>query len=114
MAGGLFAAHKGAVFPSAASVGMSVDALLVVLIGGVHWVWGALAGSVLLTVVQAELGRSFAYWRGALGLLVMLLMVVAPSGLGGLVGRWKNGQLWRLSGQKKLNGPSRLDKKAAT
>jgi branched-chain amino acid transport system permease protein len=83
LAGGLFAAHKGAVFPSSASVGMSVDALLVTLLGGVHWVWGALMGSALLTVVQAELGRSFAYWRGALGLLVMLLMVWAPSGLGG-------------------------------
>ncbi len=87
LAGGLFAAHKGAVFPSAASVGMSVDALLVVLIGGVHWVWGALAGSALFTLVQAELGRSFDYWRGALGVLVMLLMVVAPSGLGGAMAR---------------------------
>jgi branched-chain amino acid transport system permease protein len=89
LAGGLFAAHKGAVFPSAASVGTSVDALLVVLIGGVHWLWGALAGSVLLTAVQAELGRSFTYWRGALGLLVMLLMVLAPSGLGGLLKTWQ-------------------------
>jgi branched-chain amino acid transport system permease protein len=89
LAGGLFAAHKGAVFPSAASVGTSVDALLVVLIGGVHWLWGALAGSVLLTAVQAELGRSFTYWRGALGLLVMLLMVLAPSGLGGLLKKWQ-------------------------
>ncbi len=88
LAGGLFAAHKGAVFPSAASVGTSVDALLVVLMGGVHWVWGALVGSTLLTLVQAELGRSFDYWRGALGLLVMLLMVLAPSGLGGVLARF--------------------------
>ena len=36
LAGGLFAAHKGAVFPSSASVATSVDALLVVLLGGVH------------------------------------------------------------------------------
>jgi branched-chain amino acid transport system permease protein len=92
LAGGLFAAHKGAVFPSSASVGTSVDALLVVLIGGVHWVWGALAGSVLLTAVQAELGRNFDYWRGALGLLVMLLMVLAPSGLGGLLRRKTHGK----------------------
>ena len=88
LAGGLMAAHKGAVFPSAASVGQSVDALLVVLLGGVHWVWGALAGSAVLTVVQAELGRHFDYWRGALGLCIMALMVLAPSGLGGLVARW--------------------------
>src|SRR5450830_1243767 len=36
LAGGLSAAHKGAVFPSAASVATSLDALLVVLLGGMH------------------------------------------------------------------------------
>ncbi len=85
LAGGLFAAHKGAVFPSAASVSTSVDALLVVLLGGVHQLWGAALGSVVLTWASAELGSSAAwlrdYWRGALGLLVMLIMVLSPSGL---------------------------------
>ncbi len=88
LAGGLFAAHKGAVFPSAAAVSTSVDALLVVLIGGVHWLWGALAGAALLSFAQAELGRGFEYWRGALGLMIMLLMVLAPSGLGGAAARF--------------------------
>ena len=85
LAGGLFAAHKGAVFPSAASVSTSVDALLVVLLGGVHQLWGVLAGSLVLVIAGAELGRSFDYWRGALGLFVMLIMVAAPSGLLGLL-----------------------------
>ena len=89
LAGGLFAAHKGAVFPSAASVSTSVDALLVVLLGGVHQVWGVAAGSLALTWASAELGRSFDYWRGALGLFVMAIMVAAPSGLLGLAARWK-------------------------
>lgn len=91
LAGGLFAAHKGAVFPSVASVATSVDALLVVLLGGVHQLWGAAVGSLVLTWAGAELGSSVAwlrdYWRGALGLFVMLIMVAAPSGLLGLVQR---------------------------
>jgi len=29
------------------------------------------------------------YWRGALGLFVMLIMVLAPSGLLGVLGRWR-------------------------
>jgi branched-chain amino acid transport system permease protein len=91
LAGGLWAAHKGAVFPSAAGVSTSVDALLVVLLGGVHWLWGALFGSAVLTGMQAGLGQGLGalsdYWRGLLGLLVMAMMVAAPSGLGGLVGR---------------------------
>lgn len=81
LAGGLFAAHKGAVFPSLASVATSVDALLVVLLGGVHQLWGAVAGSALLTYVSAELGREVTYWRGLLGVFIMLIMVAAPSGL---------------------------------
>jgi len=68
-----------------ASVATSVDALLVVLLGGVHQLWGVAVGSTLLTGLAAELGRGFDYWRGALGVLVMVIMVLAPSGLLGLV-----------------------------
>ena len=81
LAGGLFAAHKGAVFPSVASVSTSVDALLVVLLGGVHQLWGAVVGSAVLSYVSAELGREVTYWRGLLGVFIMVIMVASPSGL---------------------------------
>jgi len=85
LAGGLWAAFKGAVFPSVASVAMSVDALLVILLGGVHQLWGSAVGSALLVWGGAELGQGLDYWRGVLGLVIMLVMVLAPSGvLGGL------------------------------
>jgi branched-chain amino acid transport system permease protein len=67
-------------------VSTSVDALLVILLGGVHQLWGTVAGATILVWAAAELGRGFVYWRGALGLLVMVIMVAAPSGLLGL--RW--------------------------
>ena len=88
LAGAWWAAIKGAVFPSVASVATSVDALLVVLLGGLHQVWGALVGSTLLIAGAAELGRGLDYWRGWLGLLIMLLMVGAPSGLLSALQRW--------------------------
>ncbi len=93
LAGALFAAHKGAVFPSVAGVATSVDALLVVLLGGVHQLWGAVAGSIVLFGVSAELGRDLTYWRGMLGVLIMAVMVVSPSGLlswSGLIWRWRS------------------------
>jgi branched-chain amino acid transport system permease protein len=89
LAGGLFAAHKGTVFPSLAGVSTSVDALLVVLLGGVHQLWGAVVGSVVLSYLGAELGREVTYWRGLLGLFIMLIMVAAPSGLLGLPDRFR-------------------------
>ena len=88
LAGGLFAAHKGAVFPSLATVSTSVDALLVVLLGGVHQLWGAVVGSAVLTYAGAELGRDVTYWRGLLGVFIMLIMVASPSGLLGLPSRF--------------------------
>ncbi len=86
LAGALFAAHKGSVFPSVAGVATSVDALLVVLLGGVHQLWGAVAGAMLLIGVSAELGRELAYWRGLLGVVIMAVMVSSPSGLLSLAG----------------------------
>ena len=83
LAGGLWAAVKGAVFPSVASVATSVDALLVILLGGVHQLWGAALGSTLLVWGGAELGQGLDYWRGVLGVVIMLVMVLAPSGLAG-------------------------------
>jgi branched-chain amino acid transport system permease protein len=86
LAGALWAISKGAVFPSVASVSNSVDALMVVLLGGLHLLWGSLIGSLFLMGLGAEMGRHFEYWRGLLGLLIMALMVFAPGGLGGLNG----------------------------
>jgi branched-chain amino acid transport system permease protein len=101
LAGGLWAAFKGAVFPSVASVAMSVDALLVILLGGVHQLWGSAVGSALLVWGGAELGQGLDYWRGALGLVIMLVMVLAPSGvLGGLQSlwvRWRTGRKGALA-----------------
>ena len=67
--------------------------VLVVLLGGVHQLWGAAVGSAVLTWASAELGSSVAvlrdYWRGALGVFVMAIMVLSPSGLLGLLQRMK-------------------------
>jgi branched-chain amino acid transport system permease protein len=95
VAGALWAAFKGAVFPSVASVAMSVDALLVILLGGVHQLWGAAVGSALLVWGGAELGQGMDYWRGLLGLVIMMVMVLAPSGV---LGAWQQiGTRRRLS-----------------
>jgi branched-chain amino acid transport system permease protein len=81
LAGALWAMSKGAIFPSVAAVSNSVDALMVVLLGGAHHLFGAVAGSVLLVGLGSELGRHFEYWRGLLGLVIMILMVFAPEGM---------------------------------
>ena len=86
-AGAMFASFKGAVFPAVASVSTSVDALLVILLGGVHQWAGAWLGSALLTLASAQLSQTLSYWRGLLGALIVLFMMLAPQGLMGL--RWR-------------------------
>lgn len=86
LSGALWAISKGAVFPSAASIAQSVDALMTVLMGGVHHLWGSLAGSVFLKGLGAEMTRHFEYWRGFLGVVIMLLVVFSPEGILGT--RW--------------------------
>lgn len=54
---------------------------MMVLMGGVHHLWGSVVGSVFLKGMGSELARHFEYWRGFLGLIIMLLMVFAPEGL---------------------------------
>ena len=58
--------------------------------------WGAVVGSAVLTYLGAELGREVTYWRGLLGVFIMLIMVASPSGLLGL--------LSRASGQRAIKG----------
>jgi branched-chain amino acid transport system permease protein len=65
-------------------VSTSVDALLVILLGGVHQWAGAWLGSALLTLASAELSQTVVYWRGLLGVLIVLVMLLAPQGLMGL------------------------------
>jgi branched-chain amino acid transport system permease protein len=66
------------------------------LLGGVHQLWGAAVGSTLLVWGGAELGQGLDYWRGILGVLIMVVMVLAPSGV---LGGWQQG--WaRLRGSK--------------
>jgi branched-chain amino acid transport system permease protein len=62
-----------------------VDALLVILLGGVHQLWGSAPPQTNSALPTAELGQGLDYWRGVLGLVIMLVMVLAPSGvLGGV------------------------------
>ncbi len=100
LAGGLFAANKGSVFPSLAAVSTSVDALLVLLLGGVHQLWGAVVGSAVLSYAGAELGRGVTYWRGLLGVLIMVIMVASPSGVLGLLSRWMPRRTKNPSGRR--------------
>ena len=97
LAGGLFAFFKGSVFPTYLSIPKSVDALLMVLLGGVQTVSGPIAGAFVFAGLEEQLVRLTAYWRFILGLIIVLLVMLFPKGLAGSVLAWRE----RRSGGKK-------------
>ncbi len=89
LAGGLFAFFKGSVFPTYMSIPKSVDALLMVLLGGVQTVSGPIVGAFVFHGLQEQLVRFTPYWRFILGLVIVLLVVLFPKGLVGTALDWR-------------------------
>ncbi|HWB47103.1 MAG TPA: ABC transporter permease, partial [Hyphomicrobiaceae bacterium] len=86
IAGGLFAYFKGSVFPTYMAISKSVDALLMVLLGGVQTVSGPIAGAFAFAGLEDQLVRATPYWRFILGLAIVVLVLAFPDGLvGGLL-----------------------------
>ncbi|GAA4000671.1 ABC transporter permease [Comamonas faecalis] len=90
VAGALFVYSKGSISPEALGIGKSIDALVMVLLGGVQTLAGPVAGAVGLTWLQDAVARGTDYWRAVLGAIILVLVLVFPQGL---VGGAQ--QLWR-------------------
>jgi len=85
VAGALFAFSKGSISPETIHIGRSVDALIMVLLGGVQTLSGPLVGSVVFSTLQDILIRETEYWRAVLGAVILFLVLAFPQGLAGFV-----------------------------
>lgn len=85
LAGALFAVVKGSVFPDVASVAVSVDGLLMVLLGGVDSLLGPLVGAGVFQALRIELASLTDLWKLALGVLIVVLVLAFPQGIAGFV-----------------------------
>ena len=83
IAGGLFAYAKGSVFPTTMGIPRSVDALLMVLLGGVQTISGPIIGALAFTGLQEQLVRLTDLWRLVLGGVIVALVLFFPQGLAG-------------------------------
>ena len=87
LSGGLYAYAKGSVFPSYISISKSVDALLMVLLGGVQTMAGPIVGALAYTGLYDVLLRATDLWRLALGVAIIVLVLAFPEGIAGAVQR---------------------------
>jgi branched-chain amino acid transport system permease protein len=86
VAGGLFAFAKGSISPETIGIGRSIDGLVMVLLGGLQTLSGPIVGASVFAVLQDYIMRSTDYWRALLGGIILLLVLVFPSGIvGGVI-----------------------------
>jgi branched-chain amino acid transport system permease protein len=87
VAGALFAFSKGSISPEGLHVGKSIDALVMVLLGGVQTLAGPVVGAVSFTWLHDTVARNTEYWRAMLGGIILVLVLLFPQGIAGYAQR---------------------------
>ncbi|MGA2053712.1 MAG: ABC transporter permease [Bradyrhizobium sp.] len=83
--GALFAYLKGSVFPDVLGIPLSVDALVMVLLGGVETVSGAIIGAIVYKALSIWLVSQTEWSKLVLGGFIVLIVVAFPKGIVGTV-----------------------------
>jgi branched-chain amino acid transport system permease protein len=89
LAGALFAFSKGSISAETLSVPRSVDALVMVLLGGLQTLTGPLWGAAVFIWLADTVSRAVDYWRAAMGAMILLLVLAFPEGIAGALRRWQ-------------------------
>ncbi len=86
-AGGLFAFAKGSISPETINVNRSIDAIVMVLLGGLQSLSGPIAGAAVFAILQDTVMRQTEYWRALLGAVMLVLVLIFPGGIVGALAR---------------------------
>ena len=86
LAGGLYAFHEGFVWPNMLGVVLSTQIVLYALLGGIGTLIGPVIGVIAIEIAGFWLADSFPnIWPIMLGLLLLLVILLSPTGLIGLL-----------------------------
>jgi branched-chain amino acid transport system permease protein len=85
IAGALFTYLKGSVFPDSLGISLSVDALVMVLLGGVETVSGAVVGAIVYKALSIWLISQTDLSKLVLGGVIVLIVVAFPKGIVGML-----------------------------
>jgi len=86
-AGAVFAFAKGTISPDVAWVSRSIDGMVMVLLGGLQTLSGPIVGATVFTWLQDSIMRQTSFWRGLLGVVILILVLVFPGGIVGTLAR---------------------------
>jgi branched-chain amino acid transport system permease protein len=89
LAGAMFAFLKGSVFPVYVEPPMSVEPLVMVLLGGVGSPGGAALGAAVYKLLDTWITRYTDHWQLVLGVVLVLLVTLFPRGILGALTAWR-------------------------
>ena len=81
--------NKGGVFPDNISISLSIDGLVMVLLGGVGTVSGGVVGAAIYRSLSIWVISHTDYSKLVLGALIILLVVLFPKGVVGAFEAWR-------------------------
>jgi branched-chain amino acid transport system permease protein len=90
LAGGLYATYLGFISPSSFTIGVSIELVVMAVVGGLASVWGAIFGALGVLLIEQYLSdaiktiipnASGEHEIIAFGLILMLIMIFTPDGL---------------------------------
>ncbi|WGF88203.1 ABC transporter permease [Marinivivus vitaminiproducens] len=87
LGGALLAFHRGSVDPTWLGISRSVDALVMVLLGGIDSLVGPLLGAAAYHLLAINAATLTERWPLVVGLVLIVLCLAAPGGLSGLARR---------------------------
>jgi branched-chain amino acid transport system permease protein len=91
LAGVLYIYYNRFVNPVAASFPVSVEAILMAIIGGTGTVLGPFIGSGIILILRNWVSGFFHYYTAVLGLIFIATVLWAPNGVMGLIKSWRSG-----------------------
>jgi len=87
LAGALLANHNLFVSPSLMHWTQSANLIIMVIVGGIGLRYGGVAGAVVMLLLEEFLRLWTEYWHLPLGILMLVVVLVAPRGLAGMFAR---------------------------
>lgn len=85
VAGSVFVFSKGNIDPGSLAIPTSVDALVMVLLGGIQTLTGPLVGGAVFHLLEAQILPLTDYWRALLGAAILVLVIAFPMGIAGFL-----------------------------
>jgi branched-chain amino acid transport system permease protein len=91
IAGVLYVYYNRFINPVAASFPVSVEAVLMAIVGGSGTILGPFLGSGIILILRNWVSGFFHYYTAVLGIVFIVTVLWAPQGIMGLIARWRAG-----------------------